>query len=100
MHRHGIIRRIDRNRGIVRIKDDGVKSCFNAFYNDASLFENLKKGDHIRYIFAYTKEWHQFPIEILSVELMPDQPNEKQIWVHDAFAEMSRRVTAKRKEKR
>jgi hypothetical protein len=100
MHRHGIIRRIDRNRGIVRIKDDGVKSCFNAFYNDASLFENLKKGDHIRYIFTYTKKWHQFPIEILSVELMPDQPNEKQIWIRDAFAEMSRRVTAKRKEKR
>jgi len=100
MHRCGVIRHIDKDRNIVRIGDDKSKKSFNAIYKD-NLLDGFKKGDNIRYIFIYDKDEHQFPIEIISVDLNPCKPNPvKQVWIHDAFAEMSRRVTAKRKEKR
>jgi hypothetical protein len=100
MRRFGVIRHIDDNNKIVRIGDEKSKKSFNAIYR-GDIFNEYKNGDNIIYFYKYDKNNHQFPIEILSIRKDPSKPSPiKQVWIHDAFAEMSRRVTEKRKEKK
>ena len=94
MYHCGTITYLNKSNGIIHIKNDGskLKHGFSAHYE--GYLDKFKKGDKIRYIYVYDKETSS--IEIVSLDHNPI----KQVWITDAFAEMSKRVTAKRQEKK